>query len=124
MGALPFPVVPGHPTYVSALFWHEETQSLIAGSKNQLGIVQLTRDESTKATITSHGSPITCIAYSDKFNQVATADSSGLFATWDLLEGKRLLQVSDAHGQSPIESIAFGRHGKWLLTGVGILVLF
>lgn len=103
---------------ISALLWHEPTQSLITGCRDELTITQMARQDTSRATITTHQYPVTCVLYLPEFGHVMTADLSGSLVSWNLATGERLVEYSNIHGDSSISCLTSTHHGCRIISGV------
>lgn len=126
MDPRPLPVFTSNPTplpsqskhTVMSLLWHEGTQSLLTTTRDELAVIQMTRDEQIKAAQTSHDFPISSALYSEKFNLFITADSLGQITTWDLGSGEKILSW-EAHPSAVVSAMCLGCNGKRLISAVG-----
>ncbi|EGD73223.1 hypothetical protein PTSG_12227 [Salpingoeca rosetta] len=102
---------------IACMLWHEQTQCLVTACKDELCVTQMSRQEETSASLTSHKAPISCIRVLPEFGHVVTACTQGDIKVWDLTTGELLLELSSTHGSAAITAMTTADNNTRVVTG-------
>ena len=80
-------------------------------------VLQQKRSRSDRATFRAHDAPVTCMAYLNGHDAVATGDAEGSISVWCLGKGKRVLELKHAHLNNAVTVMCADFRGHSLLSG-------
>jgi WD40 repeat protein len=105
-------------TIINSILWHEPTQSLVTGSRDELTVTEMSRQDAWRATITTHAAPVTCMHYLPEFGHVLTADSNGTISSWNLCTGEQLVEFANMHSGNAVTFLGSCMQGCRAFSGV------
>ncbi|KAL9972869.1 hypothetical protein ACROYT_G019251 [Oculina patagonica] len=109
-------LLPG-PHLISSLYFNSKSHCIFVGT-NQLSVIEGKSEEpSEEHDITSHFKPICAAIYNDLFDQVVSACHDSVVCVWSLETGEKIIQFSNAHGNSEITAMRFDPSKRRLVTG-------
>lgn len=102
---------------VTAIMWHRGSQAVLMAFTKEISVLQIQRDEVTKAAAVAHDHPVSAAAYLFEHDIVATGDVRGNIITWRLGTGSRLRELKNAHFNAKVTRMESMYDGLRLLSG-------
>ena len=109
---------PSHkPPKIASVEWHEPTQSIIIASKDELAVVELSREPAVQATQTTHEQPVSCLHLVPEQGTLLTAATDGTICSWKIATGEPLMRFGAAHGMAAVTALTSGHGGRRFVSG-------
>ncbi|XP_028518792.1 WD repeat-containing protein 49 [Exaiptasia diaphana] len=104
-----------HP--ISSLYYSSKLHCILVGT-NQFSVLEGKNEEpSEEREIASHTKPLCAALYNDLFDQVVSACHDSVVCVWNIENGEKIIQFSNAHGDSEITAMTFDQSKRRLITG-------
>ncbi|KAK3740293.1 hypothetical protein QZH41_018524, partial [Actinostola sp. cb2023] len=109
-------LLPGpHP--ISSIYYSSKLHCILVGT-NQFSVLEGKNEEpSEEREVASHTKPLCAALYNDLFDQVVSACHGSVVCVWSIENGEKVIQFSNAHGDSEITSMTFDQSKRRLITG-------
>lgn len=80
------------------MLWHSATQSLITLTKDEIAIIQMTRDQDRRAFTVTDCNSVACMCLLEALNYLCTGSTGGTIATWKADTGEKMLEFGEEGG--------------------------